>query len=94
MLRSAAAEPGLETEIGAVRIALLRLLDEEADPARLATGVARLTAVAVQAGHLQARAAPEDGLAEIGAILQRELDALDREKCLARGLADESLPHA
>ena len=92
MLRSAAADPGLEIEIGAVRLALLRLLDEEADPARLATGVARLTAVAAQAGRLRALANADGGLAEVRAILQRELDELDREKSLALGSGGHSLP--
>ena len=91
MLRGAAADPGLEIEIGAVRLALLRLLDEEADPTRLATGVARLTAVAAQAGRLRALSAADGGLAEVRAILQRELDELDRERSLARGADNESL---
>lgn len=55
-LRGAAADSGLEAEIGALRLALARLLQEERDPSRLATGVARVAGVAVQAVRLRQHA--------------------------------------
>ncbi len=49
-LKRAAADPGLDDEIGAVRVTLRRLLrDDDADPLKAALAVARLAAVAVQA---------------------------------------------
>lgn len=53
VLGGAAADEGLEAEIGALRLALARLLQEEEDPSRLATGVARVAGVAVQAARLR-----------------------------------------
>jgi hypothetical protein len=47
------AEPGLSEEIGALRFVLQRLLAEEDDLARLATGVARIASVVVQAAKAQ-----------------------------------------
>jgi hypothetical protein len=94
MLRGAAADPGLEIEIGAVRLALLRLLDEESDPARLAAGVARLTAVAVQAGRLRDAAEAEGGLAEVHAVIQHVLADLDREAAQRRATMTETLTDA
>ena len=52
-LRQASADAGLEAEIGALRVALLRLLQEERDPSRMATGIARVAGVALQALRLQ-----------------------------------------
>jgi len=52
-LRQAAADAGLEAEIGALRVALLRLLQEERDPSRMATGIARVAGVALQAFRQQ-----------------------------------------
>jgi hypothetical protein len=71
VLRGAAAAPDLDEEIGALRVSLARLLQEERDPSRLAAGVARLTGVAVQAAKLRHGGTGEaDG---IRAILERTL---------------------
>lgn len=80
-LHGAAADTGLEAEIGALRLTLVRLLNEERDPSRLAAGVSRVAAVAVQAARL--RNAPEADVAEIRTALLRELDAVEREYSLA-----------
>jgi hypothetical protein len=77
VLRGAAAAPDLEDEIGAVRVALARLIHEERDPSRLAAGVARLTGVAVQAAKLRHGGNAEaDG---IRAILERTLAEIEGE---------------
>lgn len=76
-LRAAAADTGLEAEVGAIRLALLRLVNEEPDPNRVAAGVARLTAVAVQAARL--RHVPDNGMDEIAAILSKTLDEMEQE---------------
>ncbi|HET7092133.1 MAG TPA: hypothetical protein VFI22_01615, partial [Thermomicrobiales bacterium] len=71
--------PGLDEEIGAVRVTLLRVLrDDEADPLKLALAVARLAAVAVQAAKAR------QTLADAGA---NSLRALVKE---AAALADEA----
>lgn len=51
VIQQAAAEPGLDGEIGMLRVVLARLLVEEADPAKLAAGAARIAHVAVQAAR-------------------------------------------
>jgi hypothetical protein len=78
-LRGAAADPSLTPEIGALRLALTHLLNEETDPSRLAAGVARLSSVAL---HLQAarlRAAASDEGSEFHNALLQELEAYERE---------------
>lgn len=82
-LRGAAADTGLEAEIGALRLALVRLLNEEHDPSRLAAGVSRIAAVAVQAARL--RNGPDAGLDEIRSLMLRELDAVERDYVSAAG---------
>ncbi|MCC6313529.1 MAG: hypothetical protein IT337_05915 [Thermomicrobiales bacterium] len=47
-IAAAAQPPGLADEIGVVRLALARLLEEEPDASRCAAGIARLAAVAVR----------------------------------------------
>lgn len=76
-LHGAAADQGLEAEIGALRLTLIRLLNEESDPSRLAVGVSRIAGVAVQAARL--RNAPEADLESIRTLLLRELDAVEQE---------------
>ena len=71
-LRGAAADTGLEAEIGALRLTLARLLQEEPDPAKLAASVARVAAVAVQAARL--RQGSGDAGDDLRAAFQRELD--------------------
>jgi hypothetical protein len=76
-LRGAAADAGLEAEVGALRLALIRLLQEEQDPSRLAAGVARVAGVAVQAARL--RLGGNADLDDLRALLLGELDAIERE---------------
>lgn len=76
-LRGAAADDGLEVEIGALRLTLVRLLNEESDPTRLAAGVSRIAGVAVQAARV--RNTPDADVAHIRSFLERELDILERE---------------
>ncbi len=76
-LRGAAADVSLEAEIGALRLTLVRLLNEERDPSRLAAGVSRVAGVAVQAARL--RQGPDADLEQIRSMLLREVDALERE---------------
>ena len=77
-LRGAAADAGLEAEIGALRLALVRLLDEERDPSRLAAGVARVAGVAVQAARL--RQGGDADAEEIRAVMLRALAAFEAER--------------
>jgi hypothetical protein len=77
-LRGAAEDAGLEAEIGALRLVLVRLLEEEQDPSRLAAGVARVAGVAVQAARL--RQGGEAEMEEMRAVLLRGLEALEAEQ--------------
>lgn len=78
VLDQAAAERGLADEIGALRVTLARLLVEEQDPTRLATAVARVAGVAVQAARAQRTLAGEQAegltaaLAQVLAELEQE----------------------
>jgi hypothetical protein len=49
ILREGAAIRGVDEELGAIRFALAKLLAEESDASKLASGVARLTSASVQA---------------------------------------------
>lgn len=51
VIDQAGAEPGLDDEIGVLRVVLARLLAEERDPTKLAAGAARIASVAVQAAR-------------------------------------------
>jgi hypothetical protein len=53
VMHQAAEARALVDEIGAVRVALAKLLAEEEDASKLATGVARLASVAIQAAKAQ-----------------------------------------
>jgi hypothetical protein len=48
-VKELAAEAGVDNEIGILRLTLQKLLTEEEDPARLASGVAKLAAVIITA---------------------------------------------
>ena len=78
-LKRAAADPGLDDEIGAVRVTLRRLLRDDADPLKVALAVARLAAVAVQAVKTR------QTLAEAGANPLQEV--VERAAALADGAA-------
>lgn len=65
-----AGEPrGLATEIGMVRVALARLLEEEPDAGKFAAGVARLVAVAVQAARAEQSAAGAGADGDVAMLL-------------------------
>ncbi|HEU5431124.1 MAG TPA: hypothetical protein VFU81_05645 [Thermomicrobiales bacterium] len=86
-LARAAADPGLDEEIGAVRVTLLRLLrDEDVDPLKLALAVARLAAVAVQAA--KARQTLADTSANPWQALVKQAAALADEAGAAGGTGD------
>lgn len=77
VLAEAASERSLVDEIGALRVTLARLLVEEDDVGRLATNVARVAAVAVQAARAQAAIGaerPED----VAAAVVRTLEELGK----------------
>jgi hypothetical protein len=84
-LQGAAADEGLEAEIGALRLALARLLQEEADPSRLATGVARVAGVAVQAARLRRLPGAGD---EVRAALLQALAEYEAEQAAQESEAE------
>jgi hypothetical protein len=86
ILRGAAADPGLEAEIGALRLALARLLEEERDASRLASGVARVAGVAVQAARLrQGSGAETEGMQASLRRVLAEIDAETEQRKVAAG---------
>lgn len=66
VIATAGAERGLASEIGVLRVVLMRLVFEERDPSRLAQNAARIASVLVQAERAQHTLSGEmaDGLAE------------------------------
>jgi hypothetical protein len=76
-LHDAAQDTTLEAEIGALRVALARLLHDEDNPIRLASGIARVAGVAVQAARLRGSASTE--VAEIRNAILGQLELIDRE---------------
>ena len=89
-LTQAADDRTLEPEIGALRLAMLRLLREEPDPTRLANGLARLAGVALQAARV--RQSSDGGDSEIRAIFLREIAAIDAERDAALAAAADAAP--
>ena len=78
VMHQAAEARALVDEIGAVRVALAKLLAEEEDASKLASGVARLASVAIQAAKAQRTLSGEaaDGLTE---ALAHIIDVLSPE---------------
>ena len=76
-LRQASADDGLEAEIGALRVALLRLLQEERDPSRMAVGIARVAGVALQA--MRQQQAGNDGAPELRLLVVQRLLTIEAE---------------
>ncbi len=76
VIAQAAAERSLTDEIGALRFVLARLLAEEEDVTKLATSVARVATVAIQAARTQRAISGElaDGLTEALTQILTELD--------------------
>ena len=77
VMAQGAAERGVAEEMGAIRFALLRLLAEEADPARLSLGVGRLATASARLARIGREMEQDEGLLTeaIGQIL-RELDGV------------------
>jgi hypothetical protein len=71
-----AADAGLDNEIGVLRLVMARLLAEEGDPARLASGIAKLAGVIVQAQRAQRALSGEaaDSLTDAVATILDELN--------------------
>jgi len=69
-------EAELAGEIGALRVAMARLLAEESDPGRLAQGVARVAAATIQAVRAQ-RALAADPRQTVASTVVRLLSELD-----------------
>ncbi|MGI8643678.1 MAG: hypothetical protein ACR2LS_06130 [Thermomicrobiales bacterium] len=76
VIAQAAQERNLSTEIGSLRFVLARLLAEEEDVGKLATSVARVSSVLVQATRVQRTIGGEvaDGLTEAMTRILAELD--------------------
>ena len=76
VIQQAAAAPGLDDEIGMLRVVLARLLIEEDDPNRLAAGASRIVHVAVQAARARhaLRGDQAENLTEAIAAILTELD--------------------
>jgi hypothetical protein len=88
MLARAAADPGLDHEIGAVRVTILRLMgDDAADPLKAALAVARLAAVAVQAARARQSLA-EAGAGPLQALIEEAASLADKAGA-AGGRGDE-----
>jgi hypothetical protein len=76
VIQQAAAAPGLDDEIGMLRVVLARLLVEEDDPAKLASGASRIAHVAVQAARARhaLRGDQAENLTDAIAAILTELD--------------------
>ncbi|MDQ3468033.1 MAG: hypothetical protein M3411_07330, partial [Chloroflexota bacterium] len=82
-------ESDLAGEIGALRLAMARLLAEETDPGRLAQGVARVAVATIQAVRAQ-RALEPDHQQSVTAAVVRFLAELDAPSLAA--IDDALLP--
>jgi hypothetical protein len=76
VIQQASAAPGLDDEIGMLRVVLARLLVEEDDPAKLASGASRIAHVAVQAARARhaLRGDQAENLTDAIAAILTELD--------------------
>ena len=88
VLREGAAIRGVDEELGAIRFALAKLLAEELDASKLASGVARLTSAAVQAMKMGQSISDEtdESLAD---LLNQILIDLEKESQVARAARKE-----
>ncbi len=88
VLREGAAIRGVNEELGAIRFALVKLLAEEQDASKLASGVARLTSAAVQAMKMGQSISDEtdESLAD---LLNQILIDLEKESQVARAARKE-----
>ena len=88
LIEQGSAIQGIEEELGAVRFALAKLMNEEEDPNKLATGVARLASATVQLLKIVKPAASEASDPAVETI-NRILIELEKE---ARAARDAGLP--
>lgn len=74
-IAQAAHDSGIESEIGVLRLVMARLLAEEADPAKLASGIAKLAGVVIQAQRAQRALSGKaaDDLTDAVAVILEEL---------------------
>jgi hypothetical protein len=86
-LRQAAEEPTVEPEIGALRLAMVRLLREKQDPTRLANGISRLASVSVRAAQL--RPTPSSEFDDLSTYLRHVLAEIDAEQAAASQQPDD-----
>lgn len=88
LLREGAEIRGLDVELGAIRFALVKLLAEEQDAGKLASGVARLVSAAVQAMKMGQTISDEvdESLAD---QLNQILIDLEKESQVARAARKE-----
>jgi hypothetical protein len=88
VLREGAAIRGVDEELGAIRFALAKLLAEEPDASKLASGVARLTSAAVQAMKLGQSIGDETDRS-LADLLNQILIDLEKESQVARAARKE-----
>lgn len=79
IIEQAGSEPGLANEIGVLRVVLAKLLVEESDITQLATSVARVAAVAIQAARAQRAISGEqaEGLTDAITRILVEMDGTE-----------------
>lgn len=75
-IAQAAHESGIESEIGVLRLVMARLLAEETDPGKLASGIAKLAGVVIQAQRAQRALSGKaaDDLTDAVAVILEELN--------------------
>ncbi|MCA9860688.1 MAG: hypothetical protein KC438_13250 [Thermomicrobiales bacterium] len=83
VLDEGAAIPGVTEELGAIRIALAKLLAEEPDANKLAAGVARLASASVQLLKIGQARTDDDG-ESLASVIDQILIDLEREEREAR----------
>lgn len=88
VLRDGAAIRGLDEELGAIRFALAKLLAEEQDAGKLASGVARLTSASVQAMKM-GQAIGDETDESLADLLNQILIDLEKESQVARAVRKE-----
>ncbi len=88
VLHDGAAIRGLDEELGAIRFALAKLLAEEQDASKLASGVARLTSASVQAMKMD-QAIGDETDESLADLLNEILIDLEKESQVARAARKE-----
>jgi hypothetical protein len=77
IMAEAAADTGLDDEVGALRVTMARVLSEESDPVRLAQAISRLSAASVAAARARRAITGElaDNLTDALSQILLDLDA-------------------